>query len=476
MKALLINELRGLLTPWAVTVALVLVGAFSRDTVLGELAPLAFLLGSFVLGGLAFGQEYLNGTMPLLLTQPVTRRQIYMAKMAVLALALGSLGAISYWTVLADLSARELPAPVERVMAFLFLTPLLAGPAMTLATRSAIAGTVLAGAVPGTVTAAAGVIGVYTFGWDQDAAIVHFQTTVFWRVVAVYWGLCAVWSWWAFMRLEAADGGSVDFNPFAWFRSRAGRVDARRVHPIAALVAKELHIQQLVFVIAAGYVLVATLFLLGASPDDRTIRILIPVTFLYAATLPILIGALASAEERQFGTLESQLLLPIPSARQWIVKAAVVLGLSVLLAVGLPFIVLLPLDEAHFAHVRADVEVWPLILLVLVVGSASLYVSTLARSGIRAMVLAVPVLFAGLVILQWSAWVVIRLNGSRYFDMAPRTGDVVMPIVALLLVSIFLTLGHQNHKTSDISFTRALRQLPFVAAFVAFASCVLQIL
>jgi hypothetical protein len=42
----------------------------------------------------------------------------------------------------------------------------------------------------------------------------------------------------------------------------------------------------------------------------------------------IVIGSMASAEERQLGVSEWQLLLPMPARLQWIVKAAVTLGLT----------------------------------------------------------------------------------------------------------------------------------------------------
>ena len=474
MSSLLRKELRALLPAWVGAVALVLIGAASTGGVLEELAPMGYLLGSFILGGLAFGHEYLNGTMPLALTQPVSRRQIYLAKMVVLALALGTLAVVSYWAVLAGLPERELPAPVGRIMAFLFLTPLLAGPAMTIATRSAIAGTVLNGAPAGFIMVAAAIVGVYRFGWDERA-ITEFQSTLFWIVVPLYWVLSAVWGWIAFMRLEAVEGGGIDFNPFA--RLRTPRIEARRVHPIAALVAKELHLQQMVFVVAAGYALVAGLILMRPSVDPRVIGILVPVTFMYAATLPILVGALASAEERQFGTHESQLLLPMAASRQWAVKVAVALTLSLVLAIGLPLLALLPLDAARLAQVRADVKIWPMMVLIIVVASGSLYVSTLTKSGIRAMVLAVPVLFGGLMILQWSSWLVFTLVGTRFFRLSGASmRDFWMSVLGAVLVACFLTLGNRNHRTSEVSFARAARQLPWVVALFVVASAVLNML
>ena len=51
-------------------------------------------------------------------------------------------------------------------------------------------------------------------------------------------------------------------------------------------------------------------------------------TLLHAGAIPLLAGSLASAEERQLGTRDWQGLLPVAAWRQWAVKVAVVLLLS----------------------------------------------------------------------------------------------------------------------------------------------------
>ena len=60
----------------------------------------------------------------------------------------------------------------------------------------------------------------------------------------------------------------------------------------------------------------------------------IPLTLLYGGSLAILIGSLASAEERQLGMLEWQTLLPSPAWQQWAVKVGVTFGLALLLGVS----------------------------------------------------------------------------------------------------------------------------------------------
>src|SRR5206468_1469267 len=63
-------------------------------------------------------------------------------------------------------------------------------------------------------------------------------------------------------------------------------------------------------------------------------------TLLYVGLLSIVIGSVASAEERQLGTAEWQVLMPVAAWKQWAVKVGVALGLAMLLAGLLPAYVL----------------------------------------------------------------------------------------------------------------------------------------
>jgi hypothetical protein len=63
---------------------------------------------------------------------------------------------------------------------------------------------------------------------------------------------------------------------------------------------------------------------------------LLPLTMLYTGILAMLIGSLASAEERHLGTLEWQMLVSMPGWQQWLVKVGVVLMMVLLLCGALP--------------------------------------------------------------------------------------------------------------------------------------------
>ena len=98
------------------------------------------------------------------------------------------------------------------------------------------------------------------------------------------------------------------------------------------------------------------------------------LTGLYGGIVTVLIGSLASAEERDFGTLESQLLLPIASSTQWAVKVGVTLGLALLFAVGVPALIV----GSNGRAIRIN-EWYACAILILAV--MSLYVSSLCSTG-----------------------------------------------------------------------------------------------
>ena len=108
---------------------------------------------------------------------------------------------------------------------------------------------------------------------------------------------------------------------------------------------------------------------------------------MYVGVLSMLVGALASAEERQFGTLESQLLLPVRAWQQWTVKVATCYLLAAILGVGGALLVgaMLAGFSTHPEYYRAIVAT-PAVALGLTLLSAfvvtiALYCSTTCRSG-----------------------------------------------------------------------------------------------
>ena len=84
------------------------------------------------------------------------------------------------------------------------------------------------------------------------------------------------------------------------------------------LVKKELRLQQLTFAVSGLY-LIGWVSLMSFRPMAPELRVtlLFILTIFHSGAIPLLAGSMASAEERQLGTLEWQVLLPMARWKQW---------------------------------------------------------------------------------------------------------------------------------------------------------------
>jgi hypothetical protein len=243
-----------------------------------------------------------------------------------------------------------------------------------------------------------------------------------------------------------------------------------RRHPLIRLIAKELRLQQLAIAVAAVWALAYTIIVASGARAmhpfySYSSSLLVVLTVFYTLVLPVVIGSLACAEERQFGTLDAQLLLPVRSSTQWIIKSATAFGLAVTLAV------LLPLGLARMFGAAPITLTTDLVLVVLAVSSISLYVSTLARSGMWALICSVGVVFASgvLIFSQVFSSVGRKVFAVVHAARAPHTHLQFMPLTeAYILVPLCgfavlaVTLALPN-------FRYAARRPALIAAHIAIA-------
>src|SRR5262249_46519325 len=227
----------------------------------------------------------------------------------------------------------------------------------------------------------------------------------------------------SFIRFEALDGRGADLRlPWRTDRDRPARA-ARGQHPIRALAMKELRVQSMALTIAGLYVLGWLAALALARVFAEAMEAFKLMSVLYSVSLALVIGSHASAEERQLGTLAGQLLLPISSRRQWVVKVATAVALGMTLAVGLPasFAALDGLLDLKAAGLLEFL--WQLAAVDLVVLSAGLYMSSLTTGGLRALIASLPLLFGAGVfvqfVLSWPARVLTMTMG-RWTDRFSR--------------------------------------------------------
>ena len=464
VRAAFLNELRALVPLWSICTLTVIACSMIGQPDFRGIAILAYGLGSCALGAHAFGHEYGHRTLSLLLSQPIDRRWLLAIKLVTVMFFVTLLGVAGYLTIL-PLETRDAPATPFQIAGLLWLVSVILAPALTLLCRGTLAGAIFSASLPAMFAVAGDLIGWYRF--DADLGAIHrFQVAFFWRSMPPLFLVAAVIGWRSFMRLEAVEGRGREFHVPQWLRT-ADAARARRRHPVWQLVAKELRLQQMVFAIAGIYVVVAAVVLVRHFMNPAfEADVLIPLTFMYVALLALVAGALASAEERQLRTLEPQFLLPVASSRQWLVKTGVVFGIALALAVILPATMMFLLQSQ-----RSVTEPLPMLAITaLVLASASLYISSLTTSGVRALAVSAPFVAGGMFLVFWSERVtrgmLEGLAAYRISAAADFYGNLATIILCAGFIALMLRYAHFNHRSGERSIRRIGSQIACTASFI----------
>ncbi|HEY5912514.1 MAG TPA: hypothetical protein VJA21_18075 [Verrucomicrobiae bacterium] len=399
MNARFRKEIRELLPAFVITVLLVGLPFFFGESLAEVLPFLALALGAAALGGISFGAEFQRRTFPMLLSQPVSRVVLWREKMLVLGVCLAL---VSAWaTVLNGWIFRSKGADG----AALFLIPLCAfsgAPLLTLLARNGIAGGVFAIALPGLLIA--GAVALAPHGW-------FVGNTAETLVVVILLLYCCAAYWLGnrvFKTAQAIDGGSGELELPAGLERVFAQVRWRRsggpVGPLAALLKKELRLQWMVFLIAGVFVVVALAgaLLWRVRPESREwAEWIIGADFMiYVSILPLLVGAVAFAEERGWGTSDWHLTLPPSAFKQWTAKLVTVLPVSLLLGVILPGALffagygLIGERTTKMPEVEAY-QGWLIFLSQLLVMSVAAHAGSFSSGTLKAMLVALGVLLAG---------------------------------------------------------------------------------
>lgn len=454
------KEVRALLPAWTLC-AVGLLASANGGIPLRGLAPLLYVVGAAALGALAIGHEFSHRTMGLLLSQPVSRYRVLLTKVGVLAVLLGALVAVAW---------AALPLPQRHpVFGTVFLwTPACAAlfitPWLTLASRSPVGGAVFTLSLGGIVLVVAEWIGVRRFGYTAEVDL--FRLTALWWSTLALSAVGAVMTWTIFSRLQIEDGGTeVRLTPAAatarqtFTRRRAGWL----------LVAKELHVQQLALAVGGVYALTyAVAALTQASPwrSDDALTILM---VLYGGLVAMLTGSMASAEERNWRTLDAQLLLPVRAAWQWLIKVGVTMGLALTLAVALPALliwILPPHDPLTAARAARRLFAISTFLTLASLTALSFYVSTLSSSGFWALLLSLPAAVAVATCVMWLGDVLAR----SLFRAGGRPNGVAMEwagaVLAIAVIALVLRLALANHRSASHDPGRTAVQVGAVAAAI----------
>jgi hypothetical protein len=467
-SARLLKEWRALDVAWAAGMLSVLfVGAAGAPIVVDQATLIAIALGAW-----SVGHEYSLRTLPVLLVQPVSRTRLWLEKSLVLVVLVGAL-------VAAVLVAR--PQSMSRLLMGTGVAVTVT-PWLTMWSRSARAGFVLTIAAVVVPLAALHAIGRGLVAWRPDvvtSANAFVAGALQWVPLALV--AAGIASWRMFARLEAVEEPSlVERGDIAAFlpsltRLLPWRRRATRPHrPIRSLIGKELALQQPVLLISALYVLIG--WLDGRLNDPANHQaVMVGATVLHGGTVALLAGATASAEERRLGTLEWQVLLPVAFWKQWLVKVAVTMGVGLGLAGGLPAVLAQMNPTAFAVSLRLPDIVWPG-LIVLVV--AALYVSSLCRNAVHAVLISLPAAFVALQVmgaLTLGSVVngrgLLRMTqGREYYALS--AGLVLVALAGYL--ALVLTVAAVNHRASLPTGRRLTQQIIALAVYPLAAALLLQ--
>jgi hypothetical protein len=517
-RPLVVKEGRALAPIWLAAAMTIILSVQAGALPIGLFA---FAVGAAALGAFSIGHEYAHRTLTTLLALPLSRSSLLLSKLVVLAPMLVLLTIVAALTLLrADGIERVLGEGIAGTrwrLSVVLLTPVLGlciAPWLTIVCRSAVAGLVFTLAIPAALWIAGQIARVMTVGFMVDPLAYGPALTLMTAGLIAIGIVAAVNGRALFVRLEALDAPR-DIAPLAVKRSTRTAADAaeshvsvpyrpRRHHPLVMLAHKEVRLHLLAFAVAALYTVGWIAMRLTRTDAFIAGQSFQSISELYGVFIAMLVGAVATAEERALGTTEWQTLQPWAYWKQWTVKITVVVAVAMTLGLALPIAL-----EAAFPLIgdSGDAGLTGLYLLIYYYGYGSgaplavpfvaflgLYVSTLCSSGLRALLLTLPS-FALAALYSNVVYAVNRIEHTMIIDrygpgaLGPkgvwwqrlstatsadfRTAFAVDQWISTIALGGFVVLilmfALRNSRSAERGAIVARRQLPVVLAYVVLA-------
>lgn len=433
MSPLLRKEVRALLPPWLLALALAILpiwlvwpsgpGLFAGDPGFFILSArldywvyAPFALGILLLSLTPFGQELNWGTFSVLLAQPVSRARIWRLKTLLLALAL----LLVFAAFLISNQARfdSVVATARSTNWAHLLNRPRGDRQLELNIVSARHDILIGSLMVGGLGAAAGLAGGL---WGP--LLFRQFTAAFWFTLLMPLGLgllsgfagdwvaCIVVGLYSvagfilarkqFRSVEDTQwtGGVVSLPEWTRIAAGAGTEIGRRKHRrIAAVLGKEFQAQYINLLLVGALVLLHLILIavrrLNADylAVHRSVAMILEAFPVLWLAMPLLIGSVAIAEERKLGTFETLCCLPLARWAQFSLKLCLTLALGVTLGALLPtgieyFGFLLGLNPANslFLGNNSFSAVRPALYATLSISLLAFYGSSLARNTLQAL-------------------------------------------------------------------------------------------
>lgn len=457
MNALVAKEIRLLLPAYAMALLLAVVPVWVLPAD-GHNSPAAaalfpFSFGAVMLALSTFGREFGLKTFPLMLAQPLERTRIWRTKIVVLAAAMGTV-----WCAwLLSCAVRAHPGMGHP---FWWETVTIAGTAVLVALTGGLWTTLLLRQVTAafwfTVLVPA-TIGI-TIGMNGGTNVMIFAALGFYSLAGLWLArrefLCVQ---------EAAWTGGIISLPGRRTAEAAGQVAVRLHRPLTALFWKELQLHQIGLAgMACLFVLHLGVVLLRKQDLGDSVRKGLEVFGGIWLLVPLLAGAQSVAEERKLGTWTGHLCLPVSSRVQFAIKL-----LLVMIVGGLLSPVLMETAEAIGTAIGAGSGVGMFgstsgdILVFCVLSLIGFYASTLARSLVQALAIAV------FTIIALGVFVKIFANPVEILGVRVWRGSLMYYVAWPTLVITFLWLTERNFRRASESWRMWRRNVLALAAVFA---------
>jgi ABC-type transport system involved in multi-copper enzyme maturation permease subunit len=368
MNRRLRKEFRGLLVPWASTLAAALlmpaqilpngtwahaVPGWAKQIVdfLSGLSPVLFFSGIIAMAAGTFGMEFQHRTTAVWLSQPVSRARLWKDKMLVLAAAviISSLAAVIALVVIQRLigtqwapnqDSKEVLIEGALGAALFIFANACSGCYWTLLARSTLGGIVFSLGSQFALVASVYVAAEKLSG--DNARLILAAIGVGGLLYAITF---LILGWRKFMTCELRDStpgqGSFQLDPLIGLISGRWLRNAQR-KGVVNLLRKELGLSVSLFVITAVFVAcwllsLGALWLMPGRRDSFQIVFGVLIS-IYLPVMAVLSGSLSVIEEKTLGTHAWQLTLPVSSWRKWFIKLAVGLALGIVLGLLLPLL------------------------------------------------------------------------------------------------------------------------------------------
>ena len=466
----MMKEVRQLAWPWAfVTCASVLslfhlpqLGFLSTAHVLEIVVVAGAFFGIPLLATIPIGSEFQHRTLGLYLAQPIPREAVWRLKMTVTVMAI---------VVPAALYSRSIhwESGPAFWLGVAVLTGITAGAMFwTLVARSIIGGLGLSACAVG----AGEVVWLYLadqFGvlgrrgqppesWVWGAVM----ASVVYSAIMIWLGRRKILTFQAMEGMQAGETvipGARLVPGFVtdWFR-------ARPTGPILNLVRREFHLLRLIWALVVllllDWIFIVSARLVDVQTATTPVRTLQIITVAGAMTvsglIAILAGVLSLGEEKNWGTHEWHMTVPVSTTLQWAVKLAVALFTGIVGATLPPFLAMV---IRGWMQGSPSLYLPPREVMVIIVGEIALltiagfWCACVVKGTMRAVLWVFPFFFALGLAAEFGIWIFSLMKGpaASFFQdviwkydpiaVSSKAGQIVDPRNLLPLAALVLAPG-----------------------------------